>query len=513
MKDPDWTLGYPTANEYTSGLYPELNPDNLLALANLQGLVPSPHCLAARPKNKLAGRTYCELGSGQGITLIFLAARDPEGSYIGIDFNPSHVRNAQNFAREAGIENVRFIECSFGDLDKADIPECDFIVAHGIWSWINEAMRVAVRAFIQNRLKPGGLFYLSYNCAAGRSADEPMRRLFQSLDRGEHDVLQRMSAIYQATEVIFEQKAQFFANRAGTTTRWKSLKSQDPRYMEQEYMGGNWFNFYSNEVHEELSAVGLTFIGSSNHIRNLPEYAFPPGYLDQTKNRVSPHAIELLKDIFHDEPFRRDIFCKAAPDVDRKGAAGALASCTFALATPRSNCPLMIKLRFGQAKLPANPYSAILDTLARGPAIGADITTLCKAKGGHFDLLAVLSSLVAFRYIKPIADKKSAAQAVKRLRKFEDTYFERVASKVNRFIGVKLGSLDADQMSMIDYYFLRASRLDVADKPVWVYENLERTGRFVTFEGVAVRDKSESLRLLHTYQENHLAPLLEKMQH
>jgi tRNA G46 methylase TrmB len=81
---PQWTKGYRTDQEYAFGLFPILYPDLLLLCAVLQGARPSAAILSGGRTDK-RGLVYYELGCGQGLTLNLMAARDPGGSYFGID--------------------------------------------------------------------------------------------------------------------------------------------------------------------------------------------------------------------------------------------------------------------------------------------------------------------------------------------------------------------------------------------------------------------------------------------
>jgi hypothetical protein len=46
---------------------------------------------------------------------------------------------------------------------------------HGIWSWVSEDNRQIILDFIDRKLKPGGVLYLSYNTQPGWSAFMPLR--------------------------------------------------------------------------------------------------------------------------------------------------------------------------------------------------------------------------------------------------------------------------------------------------------------------------------------------------
>ena len=100
----DWRQGYRSDIEYLHMFHNFLNPDQLLLTCVLLGMRPPADVVATGP----AGRklAYCDLGSGQGVTVNVMAARDPPGHYVGIDYNPAQIRNARGFPASAGPGNL-----------------------------------------------------------------------------------------------------------------------------------------------------------------------------------------------------------------------------------------------------------------------------------------------------------------------------------------------------------------------------------------------------------------------
>ena len=61
----------------------------------------------------------------------------------------------------------------------------DFIVAHGVYSWVGAAQRQSIRRLVRDSLKPGGLLYLSYNSLPGWAGEMPLRKLLVELAAGD----------------------------------------------------------------------------------------------------------------------------------------------------------------------------------------------------------------------------------------------------------------------------------------------------------------------------------------
>jgi SAM-dependent methyltransferase len=142
---------------YDSVLYPgrtfrETHPDRLATLAALYGMAP------AAP----ARCRVLELGCGHGSNLIPMAYQYPESEFLGIDLGREGI--------EAGRRSVAALALPNIELRHADILEFtaarggfDYIIAHGVYSWVPAAVRERVLAIFHDNLAPQGVAYVSYN--------------------------------------------------------------------------------------------------------------------------------------------------------------------------------------------------------------------------------------------------------------------------------------------------------------------------------------------------------------
>src|SRR4051812_15322655 len=112
-----------------AGYYRQQSPA-LISLACLLGGVAAPMPSGAD------SLSYLELGCGQGLGALILAASNPSWTVTAIDFNPAHIATARAWAAEAGLENIRFLEADFTTLAEdpaaAAVPEADYVSMHGV---------------------------------------------------------------------------------------------------------------------------------------------------------------------------------------------------------------------------------------------------------------------------------------------------------------------------------------------------------------------------------------------
>jgi SAM-dependent methyltransferase len=116
-----------------------------------------------------------ELGAGDGAHLIPLALEQPAAYFLGIDLAGSAVARGQARVRELGLENIRLEQ---GDLSTfAGTEPFDYIIAHGVYSWVPPEVQELLLAGCKRLLAPQGLAYISYATYPGCHQREMVRNL------------------------------------------------------------------------------------------------------------------------------------------------------------------------------------------------------------------------------------------------------------------------------------------------------------------------------------------------
>ena len=164
--------GYVSDIPYVRVFIPHLAPAWLDHVAIISGVAPPMR------KERFA---WCDLGCGQGVTAAMLAAMHPAGQFHGIDAMLGHIDHARRLAGEADVPNVNFHAADFASAADLTLPKFDYIVAHGVYSWVGAQVQANMRSFIDRNLARGGLVYLSYNAMPGRAADLPFQRLVRAI--------------------------------------------------------------------------------------------------------------------------------------------------------------------------------------------------------------------------------------------------------------------------------------------------------------------------------------------
>jgi len=144
------------------------HPERLATVASLHGLSPP----------SVATCRVLEVGCSDGTNLLPMAAGLPDATFVGCDLSPHAIALGRAAIVDTGLANVTLIESDLRELP-ATLGEFDYIIAHGVYSWVPPAVRDALFALAARRLSPNGLLFVSYNvypgCHVRQAAWEIMR--------------------------------------------------------------------------------------------------------------------------------------------------------------------------------------------------------------------------------------------------------------------------------------------------------------------------------------------------
>ncbi len=119
------------------------------------------------PRPPLDGYRVLELGCGNGANLLPLAYYRQHSEFVGVDGAASQIELAQERASALGLTNVQLIHADFLIANEALCGPFDYIIAHGIFSWVSQEVRDGLLRIFTRLLRKGGLLYLNYNSLPG----------------------------------------------------------------------------------------------------------------------------------------------------------------------------------------------------------------------------------------------------------------------------------------------------------------------------------------------------------
>lgn len=295
----NWKHGYYADSGYTYGYYSETSPFRLAWAALIQG-----HVLPTK------NFRYLDAGCGQGLSLIMMAAAHPDSEFVGLDFLPEHIAHARDLAARCGLTNVTFIEGDFIALEHhpESLGTFDYAICHGITTWIAPAVKQALFSLIGKVLNPGGVFYNSYNTFPGWLPTVPFQHLVLLEQRSKTGAL-ALKAAKGHMDQLAESTNSMFGALPGLQARLKSMDSQDPAYLVQEYNNNFWQPVFVSQMMDEMAAVKLSYLGTAT-LAEAYDAVLAPKVRELLASQSVPVIREQLRDYAINQSFRRDLYVK-----------------------------------------------------------------------------------------------------------------------------------------------------------------------------------------------------------
>ena len=171
---------------YPSKFFLQTHPDRLATLATLFGMNPA----------NVENCRVLELGCGNGSNLISHAFNLPNAKFVGVDLAENHITDAKKSAEELNLSNLEFHQMDVMEMSVADFGKFDYIIAHGLFSWVPEFVQKKTLALCREMLNENGVGYISYNAFPGahhrqmvqkmlrfhaKNVDEPMEKVGKSI--------------------------------------------------------------------------------------------------------------------------------------------------------------------------------------------------------------------------------------------------------------------------------------------------------------------------------------------
>jgi trans-aconitate methyltransferase len=400
--------GYRTEATYPLRLHRELNPRRFgLALA-AQGLA------AASCDQPY---TYMELGFGQGLSLVSLAAANPHARFHGIDLMAEHVEHVRGLAIAAGLTNLHVRQMSFADLAANDWPMFDYVAAHGVWSWVTAELRAQIKRFVDAKLKSGGVLYLSYNAEPGWAAMAPLRKVMKhTFDSTVGTLESRIQAALKAARDMEQAEALYFRANPSITIRLKHLQSETAPYLAHEYFNAAWDAFHVADVADVWRGLGLTFAGSATLQDNVTDLTIRPearALFDAAQTIIER---ETLKDFLLNKQFRRDLYVRGPRVLDDAELAAAHGAARFtALKTPADLAEAKLTTEIMTTTLNAPIHRALVESLQKTPRTLSELSLPGLNPNAAFGTLYLLTAMNALAPAAKDAVIQAAALPVDKL--------------------------------------------------------------------------------------------------
>lgn len=159
---------------YPAIIFPQTHPDRLAAIAALHGLDAPP----------LATARVLEIGGGDGLNLLAMAHAWPDARFLSFDFSQAATARGKAILAGAGLTNTRIELGDILDAARDLTMQFDYVIAHGVYSWVPAPVREALMVLVGRVLSPHGIAFISYNALPGGDLRAAIRGMLLRATKG-----------------------------------------------------------------------------------------------------------------------------------------------------------------------------------------------------------------------------------------------------------------------------------------------------------------------------------------
>lgn len=297
---------------YPTKAFRQTHPDRLAAHAMLFGLPCAP----------VEGCRVLEIGGGDGGNVIVMALTNPNSRFVTFDLAKNAVRRGEELIAALGVKNVRIVQADILEADFG-VGCFDYVIAHGVYSWIPPPVREAMMALIERSLAPHGVAFVSYNALPGCRVRQMLRDMLLFRLAGVTGVEARAEAALGELRRIAETFPETNPYQILLKAEAVSLIERPIAVMAHDELGDVYNPVNLFEFMADCSAHGLRFLTEAEASR-CGEGFLPPYALDDPQFDVLAHAQEM--DFTAMRYFRQSLVVKAGVEFSRRPHAERLAA-------------------------------------------------------------------------------------------------------------------------------------------------------------------------------------------
>ena len=290
-------------NSYDSIAYPRgshrsSHPRTAEAIATLFGMETPP----------LSRCRVLKLGCAAGWNLIPQAVDYSASRFVGVDLSQRQIDEGQSMVQSLGLDNIELRQVSILDIDRS-WGEFDYIICHGVYSWVDADVRDKILAICKENLSPHGVAYFSYNVYPGWGLRGTIRDMMLYHTAQFDDPHEQISQAREVLDFMAENCAKETPYGRMLKQELDDVRSVDDADLFHDHMAEHNFPVYFSQFDQHAESKGLQYLADTDFASMLPKY------LTAKANAALANAPlvkqEQYMDFLRNRTFRRTLLCHA----------------------------------------------------------------------------------------------------------------------------------------------------------------------------------------------------------
>ena len=292
---------------YPSNPFRQTHPDRLATIAHLFGLKPQP----------IDRCRVLEIGCASGGNIIPMAEQLPGSEFLGIDLSQVQTEQACQFAARAGLTNVEIRRLSIMDVDAA-LGRFDYIICHGVYSWVTDAVQDKILDICSTSLQPHGVAYVSYNAYPGWHMRGMIRDMMCFHTSRFSDAPTRIRQARNLLDFMVKYAPQNAPFGMHLKSESELLRNHSDGYLFHEHLEESNRPTYFFQFAQQAAGKGLQYLSEAD-MANM-YFGHLPAEARETLERVAADLIQMEQyvDFLRNRIFRQTLLCHGGQPVDRE---------------------------------------------------------------------------------------------------------------------------------------------------------------------------------------------------
>jgi len=258
-----------------------------------------------------------ELGCGNGSNLIPMAFCLPHSRFAGVDLAATQIEAGATRAASLGLKNLDLRHFDVMEIGR-DFGEFDYIIAHGLYSWVPATVREKVFEVCRENLAPGGVAYVSYNTFPGGHLRRIVRDILRYHTRDIQDPKERVREALALARYLSHWRHDKDNERDLLRAEFDRVLGYDPNHLYHDDLAEINVPVYFREFAEQASRHGLKYLCEADFFEMQGPPVAPEGP-DAPRLPAPDDLIEFEQyiDFLRCRRFRQTLLCHDGVTIDR----------------------------------------------------------------------------------------------------------------------------------------------------------------------------------------------------
>jgi methyltransferase-like protein/SAM-dependent methyltransferase len=293
---------------YTGHAFPQTHPDRLATLATLFGMKPAP----------VERCRVLEIACGDGGNLIPMAFALPESEFIGFDLAKRPMLKGQEMVAALGLKNINLSQLDLMALP-AELGQFDYIIAHGLYSWVLPDVQDKLISVCKSHLSPQGVAFISYNTFPGGHLRKMIREMMLFHIRNFSEPQQKLKQAISFVQFLSDSQAQNNAYSALLEDECEQVLKYQEGHLYHDDLAEIYSPSYFTQFIQHASEHQLQFLAEADFYE-MQYHIYPEQTAEMLRQLATQSVVlkEQYLDFLKCRRFRQTLLCHESVSLNRE---------------------------------------------------------------------------------------------------------------------------------------------------------------------------------------------------